>query len=72
MAGPFDSQTNVSLLLRVARSGSPDQAAWAQFVDRYGRKVYQWCLRWHLQEADAQDVTQVVLLKALRSRLESA
>jgi RNA polymerase sigma-70 factor (ECF subfamily) len=50
-------------LERVARAGLPDQAAWAEFVERYGRKVYQGCLRWKLQEADAQDVTQVVLLK---------
>jgi RNA polymerase sigma-70 factor (ECF subfamily) len=63
MAGSPESETSVTLLARLARSGSPDQAAWAQFVDRYGRKVYQWCLRWRLQEADAEDVTQTVLLK---------
>ena len=43
--------------------GVADQAAWAEFVERYGRKIYQWCLRWRLQTADAEDVTQVVLLK---------
>ncbi len=57
------SETSVTLLERVARSGVPDQPAWAEFVDRYGRKVYLWCLRWGLQEADAQDVVQAVLLK---------
>jgi RNA polymerase sigma-70 factor (ECF subfamily) len=40
-----------------------DQAAWAQFTDRYGRKIYAWCRQWNLQEADAEDVTQIVLLK---------
>jgi RNA polymerase sigma-70 factor (ECF subfamily) len=63
MAGSPESQTSVTLLERLARSGEPDQAAWAEFVDRYGRKVYQWCLRWRLQDADAEDVTQAVLLK---------
>ena len=30
---------------------------------RYGRKIYAWCRRWNLQEADTEDVTQMVLLK---------
>ena len=63
MAAPHDSQTRLTLLGRLARSGQADQAAWAEFVDHYGRKVYQWCARWGLQEADAEDVTQIVLLK---------
>jgi RNA polymerase sigma-70 factor (ECF subfamily) len=41
----------------------PDQAAWGEFAERYGRKIYSWCRRWQLQEADAEDVTQLVLLK---------
>jgi RNA polymerase sigma-70 factor (ECF subfamily) len=40
-----------------------DQAAWGEFVDRYGPRIYRWCRHWQLQEADAQDVTQNVLLK---------
>lgn len=40
-----------------------DQAAWAQFTARYGRKIYGWCRGWNLQDADAEDVTQDVLLK---------
>lgn len=63
MASPIDSLTRVTLLERIARSGTPDQAAWAEFVDHYGRKIYRWCLRWKLQDADAEDVTQTVLLK---------
>src|SRR5437763_13455453 len=63
MATPHDSQTRPTRLGRLARSGQADQAAWAEFVDHYGRKVYQWCARWGLQEADAEDVTQTVLLK---------
>jgi RNA polymerase sigma factor (sigma-70 family) len=58
-----DSRTHRTLLERLAQSGGENQAAWSEFVDRYGRKIYGWCLRWKLQDADAQDVTQIVLLK---------
>jgi RNA polymerase sigma-70 factor (ECF subfamily) len=54
--------TRVTLLGRLRRDPG-DQAAWAEFVDHYGRKVYAWCRAWSLQEADAQDVTQTVLMK---------
>jgi RNA polymerase sigma-70 factor (ECF subfamily) len=33
---------------------------------RYGPQVYGWCRRWGLQEADAQDVTQNILLELSR------
>jgi RNA polymerase sigma factor (sigma-70 family) len=56
------SVTSVSLLLRLRRQPS-DQAAWEEFVDRYGEKIYSWCRAWRLQDADAQDVTQAVLIK---------
>src|SRR6185312_2007620 len=56
------STTDVSLLLRLGRDPS-DQAAWEQFVARYGAKIYAWCRDWRLQEADARDVTQTVLAK---------
>jgi RNA polymerase sigma-70 factor (ECF subfamily) len=45
------------------RQDATDQLAWREFVRRYGTLIYQWCCRWKLQEADAQDVTQTVLLK---------
>jgi RNA polymerase sigma-70 factor (ECF subfamily) len=54
--------TSITLLERL-RQQPADQAAWAEFVRRYGPLVYRWCRRWHLQEADAQDVTQAVLVK---------
>lgn len=56
------SHTSVTLLDRL-RQQPTDQAAWNDFVARYGPKIYQWCRHWHLQEADALDVTQNVLLK---------
>jgi RNA polymerase sigma-70 factor (ECF subfamily) len=60
--GHQDSGTRVSLLGRLRRDPS-NQAAWSEFVDHYGAKVMTWCLKWNLQEADAQDVTQNVLFK---------
>src|SRR5262245_51459216 len=62
------SETRLSLLL-LLRQDPTDQVAWAAFVDQYGSKVLGWCRAWHLQEADAQDVTQAVLLRlAVRMR----
>src|SRR5262249_3473264 len=54
--------TSASLLGQL-REGQTDHAAWAEFVRRYGPLVHAWCRRWGLQEADAQDVTQAVLLR---------
>ena len=58
----METQTSATLLARL-RQVPPDQAAWAQFADRYGRKIYGWCCQWGLQQADAEDVTQNVLLR---------
>ena len=57
-----DSRTRVSLLGRLRRDPT-NQEIWAGFVAHYGPKIYSWCRKWKLQEADAQDVTQNVLLK---------
>jgi RNA polymerase sigma-70 factor (ECF subfamily) len=62
MSDTPESETRVSLLGRLRRNPA-DQAAWQEFVQHYGPKVTGWCRRWGLQEADAQDVTQDVLLK---------
>jgi RNA polymerase sigma-70 factor (ECF subfamily) len=62
MAQDQPSTTSVTLLGRLHHDPT-DQAAWRDFVARYGPKILQWCRRWHLQEADAQDVAQDVLLK---------
>jgi RNA polymerase sigma-70 factor (ECF subfamily) len=55
-------RTSASLLQRV-RQEPDDQAAWAAFVARYGPCILAWCRRWQLQESDASDVTQEVLLQ---------
>jgi RNA polymerase sigma-70 factor (ECF subfamily) len=56
------SQTSPTLLGRL-RQQPTDQAAWQEFIDRYGRKIYAWCRQRQLQDADAEDVTQMVLVK---------
>jgi RNA polymerase sigma factor (sigma-70 family) len=55
-------QTSVTLLGRL-REDAKDEAAWNEFVARYEPKILEWCRRWGLQNSDALDVTQDVLLK---------
>jgi RNA polymerase sigma-70 factor (ECF subfamily) len=62
VAREADQETSLTLLARL-RGTPADQPAWGQFVARYGRKIHGWCRHWGLQEADAEDVTQDVLLK---------
>jgi RNA polymerase sigma factor (sigma-70 family) len=59
------SRTSVTLLGRL-RQDPKDQAAWNDFVARYQPKLLHWCRGWGLQESDAHDVTQAVLLKLNR------
>jgi len=62
MSGGDSSRTSVTLLGRL-RADPRDQAAWSQFVARYGPKILRWCRAWGLQDSDAEDVTQDVLVK---------
>jgi RNA polymerase sigma factor (sigma-70 family) len=62
MNGTNDSGTRITLLGRLRRDPT-NEAAWAEFVTHYGGKILGWCRKWGLQDADAQDVTQIVLLK---------
>lgn len=61
-----DSVTSITLLGRLQQTPS-DQAAWVEFVARYGWRINRWCREWGLQEADCQDVTQTVLMKLLKA-----
>jgi RNA polymerase sigma factor (sigma-70 family) len=54
--------TRVSLLIRL-RQQPTDQGAWDEFARRYGGLIRAWCQQWGLQAADADDVSQNVLLK---------
>jgi RNA polymerase sigma-70 factor (ECF subfamily) len=69
MASDESRPTSPTLLGRLGRMPA-DQAAWAEFAERYGRKIYGWCRYWGLQEADAEDVTQDVLLRLARKMRE--
>jgi RNA polymerase sigma-70 factor (ECF subfamily) len=64
-----DSGTRVTLLGRLRRDPT-NEDAWTEFVAHYGDKVLGWCRKWGLQEADAQDVTQIVLLKLAQKMRE--
>ena len=46
-------KTSPTLLGRLRRDPK-DQAAWSEFVARYGPRIRRWCHGWGLQEADAQ------------------
>jgi RNA polymerase sigma-70 factor (ECF subfamily) len=63
---PPTSQTLLGRLSRIP----VDEAAWAEFAQRYGARIYSWCRGRRLQEADAEDVTQQVLMK-LAQRLQT-
>lgn len=64
---PPDSDTQTSTtLLRQLREDPLDRSAWDRFVDRYGVLIFRWCRHWGLQQADAEDVTQNVLVELLR------
>jgi RNA polymerase sigma-70 factor (ECF subfamily) len=60
MSVPDDMPTSTTLLRRLR--DPVDRDAWAAFTDNYGRRIYTWCRRWNLQEADAEDVTQGLLV----------
>jgi RNA polymerase sigma factor (sigma-70 family) len=55
-------QTSPTLLGRLQRQPN-DQAAWEQFVERYGRLILAWCRQARLQDADIEDISQIVLIK---------
>jgi RNA polymerase sigma-70 factor (ECF subfamily) len=55
--------TSLSLFERL--HDPADQDAWGEFDRRYGPRIRTWCLRWGLQEVDAEDLRQQLLLKLL-------
>jgi RNA polymerase sigma-70 factor (ECF subfamily) len=64
-----ENSTSPTLLGRL-RVMPNDEAAWAEFVDRYGRQIYAWARQWNLQDADAEEVAQIVLAR-LAQRLRT-
>ncbi len=56
------SVTRVTLLMQLRRNPS-DADAWRDFVHHYRPRVLNWCSRWGAQASDAEDISQMVLLK---------
>jgi RNA polymerase sigma-70 factor (ECF subfamily) len=59
-----DTPTGGTLFNVIARPDDP--RGWEQFVLRYGPRVNAWCRQQGLQEADAEDVLQNVLVRLFR------
>jgi len=57
--------TNPSLIFRLT-AAPHDAETWQQFVLLYGATLLAWCHRHGIQEADAQDISQEVLLRISR------
>ena len=62
MPGGRDADTSLSLLERLQKNPN-DPQAWNLFVERYQPRIRAWCLHWGLQDSDADDVAQEVLVK---------
>jgi RNA polymerase sigma-70 factor (ECF subfamily) len=61
---PADREPDTSLTLLERLQNNPDDPqAWNLFVERYRPRIRRWCLIWGLQESDADDVSQDVLVK---------
>jgi RNA polymerase sigma factor (sigma-70 family) len=65
--GPAPSERTSVKLLELVGQEPIDQAAWQAFVDHYGPKIHGWCRQGGLQEADAEDVVQDVMLRLARA-----
>jgi len=62
MAAGRDSDTSMTLLERL-QNNPDDPQAWSLFVERYQPRIRAWCLNWGMQNSDAADVAQEVLVK---------
>ncbi len=56
------SRTRATLLRRLMAT-TADKEAWHEFVQHYGGHIFRWCRHRGLQDADAQDLTQDLLVK---------
>lgn len=63
------SVTSLTLLSRL-RQPEKDEAGWTEFVERYGQRIFGWCIHRGLQAADAEEVTQSVLIKMVKQLRE--
>jgi len=61
-----DPRTTRASLLHALRESPGDEAAWAEFVRVYAPAVLGWCRARGLQETDAEDAAQTVLVRFWR------
>ena len=62
MPADRDADTSLTLLERLQKDPD-DPQAWNLFVERYQPRIRRWCVTWGLQDSDADDVAQDVLVK---------
>jgi RNA polymerase sigma-70 factor (ECF subfamily) len=62
MPSDRDNDTSLTLLERLQKNPE-DPQAWKLFIERYQPRIRRWCVYWGLQDADADDVAQEVLVK---------
>src|ERR1700722_2098707 len=61
---PANRGADPSLTLLERLQKNPDDPhAWTLFVERYQPRIRRWCITWGLQDSDADDVAQNVLVK---------
>jgi RNA polymerase sigma-70 factor (ECF subfamily) len=56
------NDTSLTMMIRLQNSPT-DVRAWGEFVERYRPMIRAWCRKWGLQDSDAEDVVQEVLVK---------
>ncbi len=61
--GPASGATTSVTLLGRLREEPAAGSAWQEFIARYRPRIYAHCLAFPLQPADAEDVTQAVLVR---------
>lgn len=75
MAATLDSSTHLSLLASLMQGESASRS-WDLFVDKYGRMMYRWSMRWGAGPEDAEEIVQETLIliyqKIGRFRLEGS
>jgi RNA polymerase sigma factor (sigma-70 family) len=57
-----ETDTSLTMLERLQRDPD-DPEAWRLFLEKYQPRIRRWCVTWGLQDSDADDVTQEVLVK---------
>jgi RNA polymerase sigma-70 factor (ECF subfamily) len=60
-----DSCTDQSLILFMA-NGTSASDAWGVFIDKYGRRLYEWSRQWCANHHDAEELVQETILIVFR------